>query len=194
MSATIQTSVAALIVAVTITKARAMLHDTVKCRECRGTGACNPDCEVCKGTRYPRLKRLHALGWRNADLEEPDDGDGYARCPASGCDGDSCEFCEGEGRVPFHEQNQQERRALIFARYQQIPPLCTLSYSGRRSREYQLLSAEAAGDLVECGHATRLNVLAFGDEFYLGRGSDYPALWRAARERAAAARRERAPL
>lgn len=134
------------------------------------------------------MKRLHALGWRNADIEEIEE-DGYARCPS--CDGDSCEFCEGEGRVPFFEQMQQERRALIFARYQRLPDLCTVDHRGRRRREYQLLSAEAAGDLVGTGKATRLAVLAFGDEFYLRRDADFIGLWTAARERVRVAWAER---
>jgi hypothetical protein len=184
----VELSWASLVIAGWITIARAMNHDLVSCRECRGTGAQDPDCEICHGSRDVKLKRLYALGWKKGDLEDVDESDGYARCPSYDCNGDTCEFCQGDGRVAFHEQIQQERRALIFARYQRMPPLCTVSYWGRRQREHQLLSAEAAGDLVESGKATRLNVVAFGHEFYLGRGADFPALWREARERVREAR------
>lgn len=184
----VELSWSSLVIAGCITIARAMLHDDVECRECRGTGAQAPDCETCHGQRDVKLKRLYALGWKKGDLEDVDESDGYARCPSYGCNGDTCEFCEGEGRVPFHEQLQQERRALIFAKYQQMPPLCTVDYSGRRRRDHQLLSAEAAGDMIEAGKATRLNVLAFGHEFYLHRDEDFPALWRAARQRVKEAR------
>lgn len=184
MSATdIELSFSAAIIAGTIFFAREALNDRVPCIECRGTGAMNPDCRVCEGERYPRLKRLHALGWKNGDIEDIQE-DGYALCPSSGCNGESCEFCQGDGSVPFFEQIQQERRALLFARYQQIVPLLTVDYSGRIRREHQLLSLEAAAPFIESGKATRLQVMAFGDEFYLRNDDDFPALWREARERA----------
>jgi hypothetical protein len=172
-------------------QARAINRDTVQCRECRGTGSEDPDCRTCGGHRSIRLKAAYARGWKKADLNDVDESDGYCECPD--CEGHSCQTCSGDGTVPFHEQNQQERRVLIFARYQKLPPLCTVDYWGRRHREDQLLSPDYAGDLIESYDAHRF-CSVFGDEFYLTeKGKQrYLDLWRAARERAAAARVARA--
>jgi hypothetical protein len=177
--ADIRLSLASLVVAGTILRAREMLSDVVKCRECEGTGSTDPDCRACKGHRSIKIKHAYALGYRKIDLEDVDESDGYCECPV--CDADTCDFCQGDGSVPRHEQEQQLRRALIFARYQKLPPLCTVDYGGRRRREFQLLSAEAAGDIIETGKAFRRNVLAFGDEFYLHADVDFLPLWRDAR-------------
>jgi hypothetical protein len=180
-------NVVSLLVGGWIATARMMIHDTVKCRECNGTGAQCPDCETCHGERDVKVKRLYALGWKKGDLIDIDD-DGYARCPSYGCEGDTCGFCEGEGEVPFHESIQQERRALIYAKYQRFAPLCTIDYYGRRRRERQLLSIEAAAPLLESHKAFRSTALCFGDSFYLMNDADFPELWREARARSAAAR------
>ncbi len=179
---------ATIAVTAAIVRGRLLNKDTVQCRECKGTGSTAPDCRACHGHRSVKIKHAYALGYKKEWLEDIDESDGYCECPV--CDGHSCDMCAGDGMVPAYEQAQQERRALIFARYQRIPPLCTVDYRGRRRWDNnQMLSAEAAGDLVEAGAAQRWGS-AFGDEFYLQRGADYLTLWKGARDRAKAASKE----
>lgn len=172
-------------VALWITKARDLNHQTVKCSECRGCGHEDPDCEACSGYGSITLEKAEALGWSRDDLEDVDESDGYCECPD--CGGDTCELCSGDGTVPAYEAAQEERRALIFARYQRLPPVCTVDHWGRRHREVRCLSWEAARPHHESGAAMRLNSV-LGHEFYLRNKADFPSLWRAARERAKAAR------
>lgn len=184
-----QAAVAGLVIAAGVFRARAMIHNTVACHECSGSGAERPGCSVCHGYRSIRLKAAYARGYCKAELRDVDESDGYCECPE--CEGDVCHFCSGDGSIPVHEQAQQERRVLIYARYQQIPPLRTMDYYGRPRSEDQLLSAKAAGDLIEAGHGIRLNSV-FGHEFYLtdqGK-AQFAELWREARNRAAQLHRD----
>lgn len=168
--------------------ARLLNHDDERCRECAGTGSTVPDCRACKGYRSIKLHHAYALGYRKDELEDVDESDGYCECPV--CDATTCDMCSGDGSVPAYEQAQQERRCLIFARYQKLPPLCTVDYRGRRRWSYdERLSAEAAGDLIEAGKAKRL-CSVFGDEFYLRTGVEYLPLWHEARRRAKVASAE----
>ena len=168
-----------------IVRAQLLIRDYVRCRECSGTGSTDPTCRACHGHRSIKIKHAYALGYRKCDLEDIDESDGFCECPV--CDATSCDMCQGDGQVPAYEEAQQERRALIFARYQRMPPVCTVDFRGRRHWDYdQLLSAEAAGDLIEANKAMRLNSV-FGHEFYLRSKADYLPLWQAARERAKAA-------
>lgn len=178
-------SATALVIAATICHLREMHRDKVPCLDCSGTGAANPDCDLCHGERIVRLKALHAKGWKNDDLEEIGE-DGWADCPSYGCEGDSCPFCEGEGQVPRHIAQQQTRRVLIYAKYGKMPPVCDVDWRGRRRRDHdQFLSLAAAEPYLEdCSMMRSRSILSDGLSW---RGTDeqWLAAWRKASREAA---------
>lgn len=116
----------------------------VECVECNGTGAKEPDCWVCKGQRSIHIKRAYLLGYKKGDLEGLDGSDDYCDCPRYECHGDSCDFCEGDGKVTAIEAKQQAWRVLYFAARDEIPPLFSLDHRGRIFAQDKLLSLTAA--------------------------------------------------
>jgi hypothetical protein len=138
----------------------------VLCGDCRGTGAEQYDCWLCKGRRDIRATLAYRHGFRKADLEDLED-DGYCDCPA--CGGHSCYWCGGDGEVAADIPEQQETRVLIFGLTQSIPPMRVREWwNGGRVRmdDDALLSRAAAASCREKGW-THWFCSVFGDEIYL---------------------------
>lgn len=179
-----QISATALVIAATICHLREMNRDKVPCMECRGTGAKDPDCELCHGERAVRLKALHAKGWKNDDLQGLAD-DGWADCPRYGCEGDTCAFCEGEGQVPRHVAQQQERRVLIYAKYGKMPPVCEVDWYGRRRRDHhQYLSLMAAERFMDENKIRRSRSILSDNISWCGTNKEWLAAWQTASRKA----------
>lgn len=178
-------SATALVIAGTIQYLREMNRDMVPCLDCRGTGAADPDCDLCHGERSVRLKALHAKGWSNSDLVGID-GDGWADCPRDGCEGDTCPFCDGEGKVPRYQAQQQARRVLIYAKYGKIPPVCTVDSRGRRWRNRdQYLSLAAAEPYLDNRSMMRKRSILSDDISWWGTDEQWLTAWRLASRQAA---------
>lgn len=178
-------SATAIVIAGTIQYLRDMNRDMVSCLDCRGTGAADPDCDLCHGERTVRLKALHAKGWSNDQLEEIGD-DGWATCPRYGCEGDTCPFCEGEGQVPRYQAQQQARRVLIYAKYGKIPPVCEIGWGGRRRRNRdQYLSLAAAEPYLDNHSMMRSRSILSDSLSWWGTDEQWLAAWRLASRQAA---------
>lgn len=136
----------------------------VECFDCRGTGAANPDCQVCFGVRDLKVRRAVALGYRKDDLEDVDD-DGYCRCPHSACQGDNCALCGGDGMMREGQDQEEINRVLFYAMHQEIPPRSIYIGNGQWRREYDYLSNAAGAICVERGWISRFNSI-FGHEVY----------------------------
>jgi hypothetical protein len=139
---------------------------TIDCPDCRGTGAMNPDCWVCKGARTIRWRRAVALGWSKGDLCNLDPTDPYCDCPSDQCQGDECGLCGGDGIVRIDVPEIEITRALIFLSTGAIPPRYERAESGRLHVDTEaLLSVSAARICEERGWGWRLNSI-FGHEFH----------------------------
>lgn len=143
----------------------------VACPECNGTGAKMPDCSVCQGYRYPRVKRVLALGYRMSDLPEIED-DGYCRCPRMDCAGDTCFMCEGDGSVRSEVAAQQLDRILICGLDDGvIPPTIYRDWYGRVRHTEDYLSLSAMQTARNLGLAHRFSSV-LGDDIMLTRAGE----------------------
>lgn len=143
----------------------------MKCFECNGTGARDPDCWVCRGQMAVKWRRVVRLGWKKEWLDGLDPGADYCRCPREGCHGDECAFCGGAGKAHPGDFQREVTRVLVYGLTQHMPPALervTLP-NGRsvvREDEERCLSAAAARHVNEKGWGWRLNSM-LGHEFYL---------------------------
>lgn len=119
------------------------------CPECNGTGASKPDCWLCAGERIVKIKKALAEGFTEDDLEEAYDGECY--CPADECRGDSCELCEGEGKVAPQVVEDEITRVLLYGLTRSIPPRITRNHYGRPCESDDLLANFAGGVCRENG-------------------------------------------
>ncbi|MBO6755727.1 MAG: hypothetical protein JJ902_05340 [Roseibium sp.] len=134
------------------------------CPECDGTGAYKPDCWLCEGEMIIPVQKALDEGFAEDDLE--DAYDGYCRCPSYECHGDSCDLCEGEGRVTQRTIDDEITRVLLCAMDGIVPARRYVLASGRISHSDELL-ARFAG--VECRKRGWISwfVSIMGDEISL---------------------------
>lgn len=144
-----------------------------KCAECRGTGAEEPDCELCRGGMFVSIRKAIRHGWRREDLE--DAGEGDCLCPQ--CDGDLCDQCMGDGTVGLGVNEQQETRVLIFGLVGSIPPVRWRDPYGR-AREHDALLVSSAGRAVRDKGWISWFTSIFGDEVRLTPAGKVEALTR----------------
>lgn len=138
--------------------------NTINCPECDGTGAYAPSCWLCEGTRDVKIERAIAEGYDIDDLEVYDDG--YCRCPAYECRGDSCDLCEGDGKVDPRVPEDEITRVLVFGLADFIPPRRYRLHNGRTVDHDELLARFAAAECRERGWLHWF-VSVFGDELSL---------------------------
>lgn len=133
--------------------------------ECRGTGAEDPDCWLCKGDLTIKIEEAQSEGYSLDDLQGLAD-DEYCDCPV--CERATCDFCEGDGRVWPEVNEQQERRVLLMAlNGGEIPSLIYQSFDGPPVIDRDaLLSKEAAARCREKDEITWF-CSVFGDEIGL---------------------------
>lgn len=119
------------------------------CPECEGTGAYKPDCWLCEGQMIIKIETALAQGYSESDLEEAYDG--YCSCPSYECRGDSCELCEGDGKITVQEREDEITRVLMYGLTKSIPPRITRNHYGRPCESDELLSSFAGGVCRERG-------------------------------------------
>lgn len=137
----------------------------VTCFECDGTGAYKSDCWLCEGAQMVTVKKAQAEGYHLDDLEDIED-DGYCRCPAYECNGDSCGLCEGSGKMEHWRAEHEVTRVLICAHSGHIPGRMHLLGNIRRIFNDELLS-NFAGRICRDREWINWFTSVFGDEISL---------------------------
>lgn len=119
------------------------------CPECDGTGAYDPDCWLCEGEMIIPIQKALDEGYSEKDLE--DAYDGYCRCPADECRGDSCDLCEGDARVTQKTIDDEITRVLLCAKNGTLPARRYVLPNGRISHSDELLARFAGAECRERG-------------------------------------------
>lgn len=108
------------------------------CPECDGTGAYKPDCWLCAGDMSIKVEKAVAEGYSASYLEDAYDGE--CRCPADDCNGDSCDLCEGDGKVSPQRVEDEITRVLMYGVTRSIPMSISRNHFGRICESDDLLS------------------------------------------------------
>lgn len=137
----------------------------MKCEECNGTGAYKPDCWLCGGSREITIKAAIDERYSLEELELYDLH--YCRCPADECHGDSCDLCEGSGKMEDWRLEHEVTRVLIMAKTDFMPDRLFRLHNGRKVWDADaLLSTFAAAICRDRGWINWFTSI-FGDEIDL---------------------------
>lgn len=134
------------------------------CFECNGTGASQPDCWLCKGEMFISVRKAKRNGYAVEDLE--DIYRGSCRCPTYECSGNTCDWCEGDGRVDPGLFEREVTRVLICAATGRIPDIPVPYYGGWSKSDYLLLSSVAGRHCRE-RHWIHWSTSILGDDLSL---------------------------
>lgn len=138
----------------------------VACPDCYGSGAYCPDCWLCKGARFVKVRKALANGYSREDLENVENGE--CLCPTWDCRGDHCTFCEGTGEREPADIEREVTRVLICALTGRIPGSPYRTHYGRVLWNDGDLLSLAAGRFCEERRWVRIwRELVFGDDLIL---------------------------